>query len=101
MLKRGIGHHMVSLALRQTLSQTRKAEKTPNILVADDNPFNIHIISYQLAKRNYRHKSVLNGKRAVEELCKADSNDENRFDVVLMDIEMPILNGYEALEEIK
>jgi signal transduction histidine kinase/ActR/RegA family two-component response regulator len=60
------------------------------VLVAEDNHLNQVIIRKFFAKWGIQADIVENGKLAVHQL------EEKRYDVVLMDLEMPIMNGYEA-----
>ena len=66
-----------------------------NILVAEDTPFNQKFIQRLLDRWNHRATIVGNGKDALEALKK------QAFDVVLMDVQMPQLNGLEATRAIR
>ena len=65
------------------------------ILVAEDYPVNQLIARRILEKRGHSVTVVVNGQEAVD----AVSNED--FDLVLMDIQMPVLGGVEATEEIR
>ncbi len=65
------------------------------ILVVDDNPTNIKITTKILTDLGYRVRSAENGQDALQIL------DEEEFDLILMDGEMPIMNGYEATIQIR
>lgn len=64
------------------------------ILVADDEEYNRMLLSTIFSKWNVRFKSVVNGKEAVR------ISGENRFDIILMDLRMPEMNGFDAAREI-
>lgn len=66
------------------------------ILVAEDEDINWFFISKVLSKGNYKLIRAVNGKEAVE-YCKKNPD----ISLVLMDIKMPEMNGFEALEEIR
>jgi CheY-like chemotaxis protein len=66
------------------------------ILVAEDEDTNFLYISALLTRSNHCVFRAVNGKEAVEFI-----KEENNIDLVLMDIKMPILNGYDALRLIK
>ncbi len=66
------------------------------ILVAEDEDINWFLLNQMLSSYNFRLLRAVNGREAVE-LCKANEN----INLVLMDIKMPEMNGYEALEEIR
>lgn len=64
------------------------------ILVAEDHPVNQELISMLLELRGIQFEIVSNGQEAVELF------EKNSYDLVLMDINMPIKNGKEATKEI-
>ncbi len=65
------------------------------ILVAEDNPNNQKLIEILLKKVGINPVIVSNGKDAVEEYKKRE------FDLILMDVNMPILDGISAMKQIK
>jgi signal transduction histidine kinase/CheY-like chemotaxis protein len=66
------------------------------IVVAEDDDINWYYIEEILSRYNYKLIRAENGKEAVD-LCRENEN----VDVVLLDIKMPVMDGYEALEEIR
>ena len=64
------------------------------ILIAEDNDSNFVLMSYIL-KKYYQFERAKNGQEAVEMV------DKGQYDIVLMDIKMPIMNGLEATKAIK
>lgn len=66
------------------------------ILVAEDEDFNFMLIEELLLGLNFSLIRAKNGLEAFE-ICKTDPN----IDIVLMDIKMPVMNGYEATRQIK
>ncbi len=65
------------------------------ILVAEDNKINRMVLVTFLKKWNVRYVESVNGLLALEAYRKAD------FDLVLMDLEMPEMDGYTAIKEIR
>jgi CheY-like chemotaxis protein len=59
------------------------------LLIVDDNPINQKFLYYSL-KKYYEIETADNGLEAVEKL------EKNNFDVVLMDLSMPVMDGFEA-----
>ena len=66
-----------------------------NILMAEDNPVNQLVTSRLLAKRGHRVTVVPDGSAALALLA------ESRFDLVLMDVRMPVMDGLEATRAIR
>ncbi len=66
-----------------------------NILVAEDTPFNQKFIFRLLQRAGHRCVIVDNGRKAVDAL------DKDTFDIVLMDVQMPEMDGFEATMEIR
>jgi CheY-like chemotaxis protein len=66
-----------------------------NVLLAEDNPVNTQFISTILANLGHKVTHAGNGKVAIE-LVKA-----NAFDLVLMDIQMPVMDGVDALSILR
>ncbi len=92
------------LNLPKELNLEIKAETTAQImnikesfiLVAEDEDVNWFLLEQILASNSYNLIRAVNGREAIE-LCKEIDN----IDLVLMDIKMPEMNGYDALKEIR
>jgi len=68
---------------------------TMAILVADDDPDILSIVSMSLETQGYTVYKATNGREAVD-LAK-----QHHPDLVLMDMMMPVVSGYEAVSELK
>ncbi|HZP11628.1 MAG TPA: response regulator [Nevskiaceae bacterium] len=72
------------------------ADKTQwRILAVEDNPVNQRVAQHQLARLGLEASFVDNGREALETLCR------DAFDIVLMDCQMPDLDGYRVTEAIR
>lgn len=69
--------------------------KNKKILIVEDNPVNIKVTARILGDFGYQTRHAENGLEALKIL------DEENFDLILMDVEMPIMNGYEATKQIR
>jgi signal transduction histidine kinase/ActR/RegA family two-component response regulator len=69
--------------------------KNAKILVAEDNPINLRLLETILKQNAYIVKGVENGQKAVDSYLK------EKFDLVLMDIDMPVMDGLTANRLIK
>lgn len=67
-----------------------------SILAVDDEPFNLDLI--EAAFIEHENVNITNAKDGFEAL---DRLDESTFDVVLLDISMPNMNGLEVLQKIR
>ena len=79
------------------LENKTKSCENVNVLVVEDNPINQTIAKLFLESYGCSVEVVDNGLKAVNIL----KNNENNFDIVFMDIQMPILDGYEATRIIR
>jgi CheY-like chemotaxis protein len=66
-----------------------------HVLVVEDNPINMKLIAHILAQFDMRVDEAKNGREAVEKI------KTNHYKVVLMDIQMPEMNGIEATKIIR
>lgn len=68
------------------------------VLLAEDNEMNMEIAVSILTKANLVVETAVNGKEAVDAF---KSSKQGHFDAILMDVQMPIMNGYEATRAIR
>lgn len=82
--------------------ESRKAETDSmeglNFLAAEDNEINAEILKEVLSIENATCEIVENGQLAVERFA---ASAEGEFDAILMDVQMPVMNGYEATKAIR
>lgn len=91
-----------------TEKQVAVAKKTPmviqteaeafgamRVLIAEDNPVNVMLMKKLLSKWNITPFIAENGERAVEFV------QYGNFDIILMDLQMPVMNGFDAAVEIR
>ena len=74
-----------------------RARANLNVLVAEDNPVNQLVIDNILRSAGIRATLVNHGEQAVEQVRRQTGH----WDVVLMDCEMPVMDGYEATRQIR
>ena len=73
------------------MTENRKA----NILVVDDNPQNLKVVGSMLKDKGYQLSIALSGEDSIKYL------EKNRADLILLDIMMPGMDGFEVCERIK
>ena len=105
----GIGstfHFTVRLGVAPAILQPPASiEASPNscpgtapslrLLVVEDNPVNRLVATRMLQKRNHVVETAGNGREALERV------EKEKFDCVLMDVQMPVLDGFEATAAIR
>ncbi|HEU5171032.1 MAG TPA: response regulator, partial [Gemmatimonadales bacterium] len=83
-----------ALVTRHTLAEERACRRA-RILVAEDHPVNQEVVVAFLAQLGYRADIVADGRRAIEAVARGS------YDLVLMDCQMPELDGFEASAAIR
>jgi len=89
-LQRRTSHKDAPMITRSTLREHFTGTRTLRILLAEDNPINQKLASRLLEKRNHTVIVAGNGKEALAAL------ERENFDLVLMDVQMPEMDGFEA-----
>ena len=77
---------------------SEKSIKGLHILLAEDNELNMEIAEFVLQNEGAEVTKAWNGQEAVELFGNSEPGE---FDVILMDIMMPVMNGYEATKMIR
>lgn len=73
----------------------RMEDRKGNILIVDDTPENLQVLSATLSDRGYKIRGVINGKMALRAARSAAPN------LILLDIRMPDMDGYEVCKQLK
>jgi CheY-like chemotaxis protein len=83
------------LITRYSIANPRNAPVSLRVLVAEDNAVNQKLVARLLEKRGHIVKVVANGREALESI------EEGSYDLVLMDLQMPEMDGFEATGELR
>jgi sigma-B regulation protein RsbU (phosphoserine phosphatase) len=73
----------------------QQADASEDILIVDDTPANLRLLSQMLSERGYGVRAVTSGARALESVQTVQPS------LILLDIRMPEMNGYEVCERLK
>lgn len=76
-------------------SKGNPASKALRILVADDNPVNLRVATRVLRDMGHSGVLVTDGEKALKAM------DAQQFDLVLMDVTMPVLDGLSTVAELR
>lgn len=68
---------------------------TPKILIVDDEPFNVDYLEQELEELGYETIAAVNGQEALDQVQTAP------LDLILLDIMMPVMDGFEVLKRLK
>jgi two-component system, sensor histidine kinase and response regulator len=86
---------VLPIASRSGASPEAEARRSLHVLVAEDNPVNQRLAVRLLEKQGHRSLAVGDGRLALDALA------EERFDLILMDVQMPTLDGLEATKLLR
>ncbi len=79
----------------QTLTEGLGKDFPLRILIAEDNELNLQLMGLMFQQLGFAFEVAKNGQEAVDKIREQD------FDLVFMDVQMPVMNGFEATEEIR
>lgn len=85
-------HHK---AIKQLEEKKAFVEGRHKILIADDAPENFTLITFFLQNTGCELDHAMNGKIALEKMM------QNEYQIVLMDMQMPVMDGYEAVQQYR
>jgi len=77
------------------------SEEKQSILIIDDNSFNLLVAKHLLESLGYLVETALNGQLGVEMVKSFIGAKKNKFAAILMDLQMPVMDGYEATRVLK
>lgn len=95
-LKRFPSSHRSTRPENETASEEKRPVVKLRILIVEDNDFNRLILAKRLRMDGHDVVNTINGQEGLDTV-----RTDREFDAVLMDINMPILNGFEASEQIR
>jgi len=90
-----VGNQIRAIKIGKWNMENNKDYSKYTVLIVDDIPINIILLKTMLARTNVRILTAINGQEAL------DTVRDLRPDVVLLDIQIPIMDGWEVLKEIK
>ena len=76
-------------------SDSNEQKYTGKVLVAEDNPANQKLVEVLLERMGLTATSVVDGQQAVH------ATADQEFDLIIMDMQMPVMNGYEATRKLR
>jgi CheY-like chemotaxis protein len=85
------------------IDKVKKPKFNGVVLVCEDNPMNQQVICEHLTRVGLKAIVATNGKEGVEKVLKrtnSENNENKPFDLIFMDIHMPVMDGMEAAQKI-
>jgi signal transduction histidine kinase/ActR/RegA family two-component response regulator len=102
-ITRGTDYQTAELKPREPVETNRRPLEGLRLLLAEDGPDNRRLLAFMLGKAGATLEFAEDGRQAIEMAIKhwgrLDSDD--RFDLVLMDMQMPEVDGYAATRELR
>jgi CheY-like chemotaxis protein len=78
------------------ITETERNGRNLNVLIAEDNLVNQKLLKRMLERMGHRAEVAANGMEAIQQIESHNHDEGALFDVVLMDIQMPVIDGLEA-----
>ena len=69
-------------------------------LIIDDNDQILDVLSFLLETNDVEYKTINNGKDALELIYNNSNSDENKFDLIFLDLAMPEMSGFEVVDDL-
>ena len=79
----------------------RLSKRSRHILVVEDNDYNVDVVKEMLHALRHRVTVARDGKEGFEAVLSRDTLEATAFDLVLMDCDMPVMDGFEATRAIR
>ena len=76
-------------------TSAQEQEQSLKLLLVEDTPINLKLVQHQVRLLGYQWDCAENGRQAIEKLA------ENDYDIVLMDCQMPVMDGYQATRALR
>ncbi|HEY9596593.1 MAG TPA: response regulator, partial [Cyanophyceae cyanobacterium] len=86
---------MAESSIQQGSDSDPEPTTSLTILLVEDTPINLKLVQHQVRLLGYQWDSAENGQKALEKLA------QNSYDIVLMDCQMPIMDGYQATQQLR
>ena len=79
-----------------------QSNRTVNALIVDDSPYNLFVLEEMLQtyKKVKRIDQALNGEDAIKKILER-KEEGKLYDLILLDMNMPIMDGVETIKELK
>ena len=91
-LSSGVNAHS---SMKQSLTPDQEQDTSLKILLVEDTPINLKLVQHQVQLLGYQWESAENGQQALDKLV------QDRYDIVLMDCQMPVMDGYQATQALR
>lgn len=91
-----------------TYTKTDSREASPrlpdtgaNVLIVDDDPINLEVLSSILEKAGFSVTMAVNGTDALDQIIEREKFEDPPFDLILLDVMMPRMSGYELTSLVR